>query len=216
MELHLSRGNKPVGFIVPSRLFNKSLVSLSSLNMQFYCTPSVPEEQPKGLGYGKGSAVPQLLSCGGDTPVPTLGQVIPMVKAHEPLTGQMLNSQIFCPAQFKRALITLSPLSTCPFICFKIIWIVVFNLPYRGNFAFQLYCNPLPDWDVRIVTAPCCILTRLDTISFQIVQVISSNSISSQKFLFLNSSDEEQKCIYKCTKTSPKNIFCYLVVHKKF
>lgn len=150
--------------------------------MQFYCTSSVPEEQPKGLGMAK--ALLSQSSC--PVGVTLLCQLwvkwSPMVKAHELLTGQMLNSQIFCPL-LKWALIILSSLSPCLFICFKIIWIIVFNLPYRGNFAFQLYCKPLPDWDVRAVTAPCCILTGLHTISLQTVQVISSNSISSQKIL---------------------------------
>lgn len=83
----------------------------------------------------------------------------------------------------------------------KIIWIIVFKLPYRKNFAFQTYCNLLRNWGVRAVIALCCALPGLGTISFQIVQVI--NVFRIYKFTKILVSGEEQKCIYKCTQTSP-------------
>jgi len=56
VELHLShvlRGKKAVGFIVLSRLLNKSLVSLSSLSMQLYCASSVPKGEVQGFKYAQ-------------------------------------------------------------------------------------------------------------------------------------------------------------------
>lgn len=119
---------------------------------------------------GKGTAAPELLSCGADSALTALGQVIPPWGRHKNTPDRSkLKNILFCTLLVGTDYFVTSHYSSLYFL--KIIWIIVFAL--QGKFCFPALLQAfarLGCWDGH-----CFRLHphSLGTISLQIVQGIS-------------------------------------------